>query len=56
VREGIRSSEEFARSMDHLEIEIYKINKPTGLAAVQRLWLVEVRRILVVSEHLDGEW
>ena len=39
---GIGSSEEFSRDMDHLEVEVCEVNKPTCLAAIKRLGLTEI--------------
>ena len=39
---GIRSSEEFFGDMDHLEVEVSEVDKPTHLVAVKRLGLTEI--------------
>ena len=39
---GIGSSEEFSGDMDHLEVEVCKVNKPMCLAAIKRLGLTEI--------------
>ena len=35
-----------------LEVKIREIKEPAGLSAVQVLWLLEVREVLVVGEDL----
>ena len=41
--------------MSHVEVEVGKVKKPAGLAAIQRLRLSEVCEIFMVSEDLDWE-
>ena len=41
--------------MDHFEVKVSKVNKPTRLAAVKRLGLMEIGWVLVVSEDLHQE-
>ena len=41
--------------MDHFEVKVGKVNKPTRLAAVERVGLSEVGEVLVVSEDLHRE-
>ena len=50
---GVRSSEQFARDMDHLEIKVSEVNQPPHLAAVEHLGLAEIREVLVISEDLN---
>ena len=38
--------------MDHFEVKVGKVDKPTRLATVKRLGLMEIGQILVVSENL----
>ena len=40
--EGVGASEEFARDMDHFEVKVSEVNKPTRLVAVKRLGLSEI--------------
>jgi hypothetical protein len=42
--------------VNHLEIEICKVNEPPGLAVIQGLGLAEIRKVFMVSECLDREW
>ena len=42
--------------MDHLQVEIGKVNKPAGLSMVEGLGGVEVSEVFVVGEDLYGEW
>ena len=41
--------------MDYFQIEVSKINKPSGLLTVESLWGMEVSQVLVVHENLDRE-
>ena len=40
--EGIRAGKKFSGYMDHLEVKVSEVNKPTCLAAVKRLGLTEI--------------
>ena len=42
VGEGVRAGEEFAGDVDHLEVEVSEVDKPTHLVAVKRLGLTEI--------------
>ena len=53
--EGIGSSEEFTRDMDHFQVEVGEVDEPARLMAVERLGLAEISKILVVGEDLYGE-
>ena len=53
--EGVGPSKEFARDMDHFEVEIGKVDQPARLSAVKRLGLAEIREVLVVGEDLYRE-
>ena len=53
--EGIRSGEEFARDMDHFQVEVGEVDEPARLTVVERLGLVEISKVLVVCEDLYGE-
>ena len=55
MREGRRGGRESSRNIDHLEIEVCKVNEPMSLVAVEILWLVEVCQVFMVSENLDWE-
>ena len=52
AREGIGTSKKFTGNMDHFQVEVSKVNEPTRLAAVERLGLAEIGKVLVVSEDL----
>ena len=41
--------------MDHFQIEVGKIEEPTGLSAVEVLSLAEVGKVLMVGEDLDRD-
>ena len=41
--------------MDHLEVEVGKVNEPACLAAVKRLGLAEIGEVLMVSKNLYRE-
>ena len=41
--------------MDHFEVKVGKVDKPTRLAAVERVGLSEVGEVLVVGEDLHRE-
>ena len=53
--EGIGASKKFSGNMDHFQVEVGKVNEPTCLAAVERLGLAEIGKVLVVGEDLYGE-
>ena len=50
--EGIGASKKLSRDMDHFQVEVGKVNEPTRLAAVERLGLAEIGKVLVVGEDL----
>ena len=39
---GVRAGEELAGYVDHFEVEVSEVNKPTRLVAVKRLGLTEI--------------
>ena len=41
--------------MDHFEVKVSKVNKPTRLVTVKRLGLMEIGQVFVVSEDLYWE-
>ena len=41
--------------MDHFEVEVGQVNKPTRLTAVKHLGLTEIGQVLVVGEDLYWE-
>ena len=53
--EGIGTRKKFAGDMDHFQVKVGEVDKPTRLAAVERLGLVEIGKVLVVSEDLYRE-
>ena len=53
--EGVGSSEKFAGNMDHLKVEVGKVDEPARLAAVECLGLVKISKVLVVGEDLYRE-
>ena len=53
--EGVGASKKFSGDMDHLQVEIGKVNEPACLAMVERLGLSEVGEILMVGEDLHRE-
>ena len=53
--EGIRSGEELSRDMDHFQVEVSEVNKPTCLASVKRLGLSEIGKVFMVGEDLHRE-
>ena len=55
AREGIGAGEEFPWDMDHFQVEVGKVNEPTGLSPVEVLGGTEVGKVLMVGEDLDGE-
>ena len=55
AREGIRAGEEFAWDVDHFQVEVCKVDKPTGLSLVEVLGGTEVGEVLMVGEDLDWE-
>ena len=55
AREGIGASEKFSGHMDHLQVEVSKVDEPTCLAAVECLGLAKVGKVFVVGEDLYGE-
>ena len=52
---GIRASEKLAGYVDHFEVKVSEVNKPTCLAVVRRLELTEISQVLVVGEDLYWE-
>ena len=40
--EGVGTSKKLSRYVDHLEVKISEVNKPTRLVAVERLGLSEI--------------
>ena len=52
---SVRSGKELSGDMDHLQVEVGEVDEPVGLAAVKRLRLAEIGKVLVVSEDLYGE-
>ena len=52
---GVRAGKELAGYVDHFEVEVSKVNKPTCLAAVKHLGLTEIGQVLVVGEDLYWE-
>ena len=55
IRQGVRTSEEFSRDVDHFQVEIGEVNEPTGLPLVKVLGGTEVCEIFVIGEDLDWE-
>ena len=55
VGEGIGTSKKFTRDMDHLQVEVGKVDEPACLAAVERLGLAKVGKVLVIGEDLHGK-
>ena len=53
--EGVRPSEEFARNVDHFQVEVGEVNQPLCLSAVERLGLAEISKIFMVGEDLHRE-
>ena len=52
---GIGAGEKLSGDMDHFEVKAGKVDKPTFLAAVQRLGLMEIGEVLMVGENLYRE-
>ena len=52
--EGIRASQRFSRNMNHFQVEVGKVNKPSGLSMVESLGGMEISEVLVVSGDLTG--
>ena len=42
--------------MDHLQVEVGKVDEPLGLTTVKGLGGTEVGEVLMVSEDLNGKW
>ena len=55
AREGIRAGEEFSWDVDHFQVEVSKVNEPTGLSLVEVLGEMEVGEVCMVGEDLDRE-
>ena len=55
AREGIGTSKKFTRDMDHFQVNVSKVDEPACLVAIERLGLVEIGKVLVVSEDLHRE-
>ena len=55
AREGIRTSEEFPRDVDHFEIKVSEVNEPVSLSTIEGLGGMEVSEIFMISEDLYGE-
>ena len=55
AREGIGTSKKFTRDVDHFQVKVSKVDEPARLAAIERLGLVEIGKVLVVSEDLHWE-
>ena len=55
VREGIGTSKKFTGDMDHFQVKVSKVDEPACLAAIERLGLAEIGKVLVVSEDLHGK-
>ena len=53
--EGIGTSEKFTGDMDHFQVEVSKVDEPACLAAVERLGLAKVGKVLVIGEDLYQE-
>ena len=53
VRQSIRSREIFARDVVKCQVELGKVEQPSGLSAVQVTRLVEVSEVFVVHKDLD---
>ena len=52
---GVRASKKLSGHVDHLEVKVSKVNKPTCLAAVKRLRLTKIGKILMIGEDLHRE-
>ena len=52
---GIRPGEEFPGDVDHFEVKVCEVNKPTRLSAIERLGLSEIGEVLMVGEDLYRE-
>ena len=55
MRQGIRTSEELSRDMDHFQVKVGEVNKPTGLSSIEVLGGMEVGQVFMISEDLDWE-
>ena len=53
--EGVRAGEKLSGYVDHFDVEISKVNKPSCLLAVKCLGLMEVGQVFVVGEDLYRE-
>ena len=52
---GVRASKKLSGHVDHLEVKVSKVNKPTCLAAVKHLRLTKIGKILMIGEDLHRE-
>ena len=55
AREGVRAGKEFARDVDHFQVEVREVDEPMGLSSVEVLGGTEVGEVLMVGKDLDGE-
>ena len=53
--EGVGTSKKLSGDVDHFEVKISKVDKPTRLATVKRLGLTEIGQVLVVGKDLYGK-
>ena len=42
--------------MNHFQVKVSKVDKPTGLLMIESLWGAEVGEVFVVSKDLNWEW
>ena len=54
--EGICSCQELSRYMDHFQIEVGEVEKPSGLSMIDGLGRAEVGKVFVVGKDLHGKW
>ena len=54
--EGIRACPELSRDMDHFQVEVGKVDKPSGLLTIEGLGGTEVGEVFVVGKDLYREW
>ena len=52
---GIGPGEEFSRNVDHFEVKVCEVNKPTRLSAIEHLGLSEIGEVFMVGEDLYRE-
>ena len=52
---GVGAGKKLSGDMDHFEVKVSKVNKPTCLAVVKCLGLTEIGQVLVVGEDLYWE-